>query len=150
MAQEDLRLLLEMGRDDDGGNVLLHGREGLDHAAAHVEVELADGQQHAVAGPRAARHDGDLEAVFLVSAVGDGLVIAAMLALGEPVGAEGHLGQRLLRQGASAQAGRKRSRDPGVQLHRHSPSAGRANGLQSEAQLLRGSVMLGKVSCQPR
>ena len=38
-------------------------------------------------------HDGDLEAVLLVGAVGDGLVVAAVLGLGDPVGAERHLGR---------------------------------------------------------
>ena len=42
-----------------------------------------------------------LEAVFLVGAVGDGLVVAAVLGLGEPVGAELDLGQLLLRAGAT-------------------------------------------------
>ena len=44
---------------------------------------------------RAARHDGDVEAVFLVGAVGDRLVEAAVLGLGHPVGAERDLVQRL-------------------------------------------------------
>ncbi len=56
--------------------------------AAHVEVELAGSEQDAVVGLRTALHDRHVEAVFGVGAVRDGLIIAAMLGLGEPVGAE--------------------------------------------------------------
>ena len=64
---------------------------------AHEEVELADRQQDAVVHVRPARHDGDVEAVALVGAVGERLVEAAMLGLRHPVGAERHLVERLLR-----------------------------------------------------
>ena len=47
---------------------------------------------------RPAGHDGDVEAVFLVGAVGDRLEEAAVLGLRHPVGAEGHLVQRLRRR----------------------------------------------------
>ncbi len=93
MAHEDLRIFLEMGRHHHGGNVLLGGRERLDHAAAHVEVELSDRHQHPVGGARPPWHDGDFEAVFLEGSISDGLIIAAMLGLGDPVRAEGDLRQ---------------------------------------------------------
>ena len=62
--------------------------ERLEQAAAHVEVELAGGEQHRVGRLRAALDDRHVEAVFRVGAVGDRLIIAAVLGLGEPVGAE--------------------------------------------------------------
>ena len=99
MGEEHLRLLLEDGGDDERRDVLLHGGERLEHVAAHVEVDAADRQQHAVVGLRPARHDGDVEVVLGVGAVGDGLVVAAVLGLGDPVGPEAHrvplLGERL-------------------------------------------------------
>ena len=83
-----LRVLLEVGRDDAQRNVLLHGVEGLQQVAAHVEVDLAGQQQRPPADLRAALHDGDVEAAGRIGAVGDRLIVAAMLGLGEPVGAE--------------------------------------------------------------
>ena len=65
--------------------------EGQQKIAAHVEVESSGRQQELVVGLRAALHDRDVEAVFGVSAVGDRLVISAMLGLGEPVGPERNL-----------------------------------------------------------
>ncbi len=60
----------------------------------------------------AAGHDGDVEAVFLVGAVGDRLEEAAMLALGDPVGAERDLVQSLsaLRPRCEALRQRRRAR----------------------------------------
>ena len=49
MRHEHLRLLLEGGGDDAQRDVLLHGVEGLQQVAAHVEVDLA-GQQQRPAG----------------------------------------------------------------------------------------------------
>ena len=66
-----------------------------------------------MAALRAALHDGDLEAVLLVGAVGDRLVEAAMLGFGEPVGAEAHLveGQRRAGKRQCRSAGGKADRD---------------------------------------
>jgi hypothetical protein len=62
------------------------------------KIDLAGEQQLAVRRLRPALRDGHVEAVFLVSAVGEGLVEAAMLGLGEPVGAEGDLGEAAARR----------------------------------------------------
>ncbi len=64
--------------------------KACEQIAAHVEVDLAGEQQRPAGDLRAALLDGDLEAAGGIGAVGDGLVVAAMLGLGEPVGAEGH------------------------------------------------------------
>ncbi len=69
--------------------------EGLQRVGAHEEVELADRQQDAVVHVRTARHDGHVEPVFAVGAVGERLVEAAVLGLGHPIGAEADLVQRL-------------------------------------------------------
>ena len=63
----------------------------LQRVGAHEEVELADRQQDAVVHVRPARHDGHVEAVFAVGAVGERLVEAAMLGLRHPIGAEADL-----------------------------------------------------------
>ncbi len=68
-----------------------------DHVAAHVEVDLAGDEQQAVIDLRSAGPDGDIEAVFLVSAVDDGLKMAAMFGFGQPIGGEGHLVEGLRR-----------------------------------------------------
>jgi hypothetical protein len=91
MGHQHLRLLLEGGGDDLDRDVLLDGGEGLKHVSAHVEVDLAGQQQRAVVHLRAALGDGDIEAAGGIGAVGDRLIEAAMLGLGEPVGAEGDL-----------------------------------------------------------
>ena len=90
MGHEHLRLLLEGGRDDAQRDVLRDGVEGLLQVAAHVEVDLAGEQQRPAGDLRAALLDRDLEAAGGIGAVGDRLVVAAMLGLGEPVGAERH------------------------------------------------------------
>ena len=90
MGHQHLRLLLEGGGDDAQRDVLRHRVEGLLQVAAHVEVDLAGEQQRPAGDLRAALLDRDLEAAGGVGAVGDSLVVAAMLGLGEPVGAERH------------------------------------------------------------
>ena len=98
MRHHHLRLLLEGGGDDAQRNVLRDRVEGLLHVAAHVEVDLAGEQQRPAADLRSALHDGHVEPAGGVGAVGDRLVVAAMLGLGEPVGAEGHRLVRPTRQ----------------------------------------------------
>ena len=84
MREQHLRILLEDRRDRDGRDVLRDRVERLQRVGAHEEVELAGGQQNAVVHLRPARHDGDVEAVFLVGAVGDRLIEAAVLGLAPP------------------------------------------------------------------
>jgi hypothetical protein len=93
MAHQNLRLFLEMRGDDLERNVLLDGREGLQHVAAHVEIDLAGQHQRTAGNLRSALHDRDLETACLVGAVGNRLIVSAMLRLGQPVGAEGDLFQ---------------------------------------------------------
>ena len=49
----------------------------LQRIGAHEEVELADRRQDAVVSIRPARHDGHVEPIFLVGAVGERLVFRA-------------------------------------------------------------------------
>ena len=91
MGQENLRILLEDGGDRDQRHVVGDGVERLQRVRAHEEVELAGGQQDAVVGVGASRHDGDVEAVFLVAALGNRLEEAAMFGLRDPVGSKRHL-----------------------------------------------------------
>ena len=71
--------------------VLVDRVEGEQQVAAHVEIELAGGEHEAIVGLRPARHNGHVETVFGVCSIDQGLIIAAVLGLGEPVGAEGDL-----------------------------------------------------------
>ena len=109
MAHQHLRVLLEHARHDDGRDALGDGAHRLDHVGAHEEIDLPRRHQQAQIVVRPALHDGHVEPVFLIGAVGDRLVEAAVLGLGEPVRAIGHLGEllRFHRQGR-ADAGEQR------------------------------------------
>ena len=95
-------------------NVVLSVEKIADHVAAHEEFDLAGDQQHAAVRRRAARHDGDVEAVFLVSAVDQRLVVAARFRVGEPVGGERHLVER---EGRLCQSRRARQRGDDPSAH---------------------------------
>ncbi len=95
MGQEDLRVLLEDGRDRHHRHIVGDRIERHQGIGGHEEVDLAGDQEHAVVVVRPARHDGDVEPVFPVGAVGDRLKEAAMLGLGHPVGSERDLVQLL-------------------------------------------------------
>ena len=118
MRHQDLRVFLEARGDDDGGNLLADGREGLDQVAAHVEIDAAHGEQHAVIGLRAARHDLDIEPACGIGAIDHGLIIAAMLGLGDPVGAESHLFE-ILRSRAERRRGEHGGGDRRTRNKRH-------------------------------
>ena len=93
--------------------MLLRDRvEALQRVGAEEEVDLADRQQDAVVGVRAAGHDGHVEAVFAIGAVGERLEEAALLAFGEPVGAEGDLVEGLRGLGVD-RAARSHAVEPG-------------------------------------
>ena len=94
MGHHDLRVFLEIRGDDHDRQVLVDRVEGEQQVAAHVEIELARGEQKTVVSLRAALHDRHVEPVFGVSAVDDRLIIAAVLGFGEPVRAERHLVRR--------------------------------------------------------
>ncbi len=94
MGQENLRILLEDGGNRHQRHVVGDRVERHQRVRGHEEVELAGNQQHAVVVVGAARHDGDVEPVILVGAVGQGLEKPAMLGLGDPVGSERNLVQR--------------------------------------------------------
>ena len=123
MRHQDLRVLLERGRDHHHRDVVLDVVEGAEHAAAHVEVDRAGGEQLAVVDLRAARADRHIQAVFLVDPVGHRLIEAAMLGLGLPVRAEGHLVQGLRRASERREADRQtdRRRDPKMLAHVPTP-----------------------------
>ena len=106
MCDQHLRVLLEHGRDRKRGNVARDRVEALQRVGAHEEVELADRQQKAVVHVRPARHDGDLEAVSAIGPVNQRLVMAAVLGLRHPVGAEGDLVELLLRGGGRVKEAR--------------------------------------------
>ena len=95
MRDEDLRVFLEQRGDLDHRHVLGDGIKTLQRVGAEEEIDLADRQQDLIVRARAARHDGDVEAVFPVGAVGQRLVEAAVLALRHPIGAERDLVERL-------------------------------------------------------
>ncbi len=109
MGQENLRILLEDGGDRDHRYVVGDRVERLQRVRGHEEVELAGGQQDAVVGVGTSRHDGDVEAVFLVGAVGHRLEEAAMLGLRDPVGSERHLVEGLRARGHQRRSQRQKA-----------------------------------------
>ena len=104
MRDQHLRVLLEIGRDFDGGDVLGDRVKTLQIVGGQEEVDLADRKENAVVHAGAALADGDVEPVFAVGAVGQRLVEAAVLGLRHPVGAEGDLVERLGRGRADRSA----------------------------------------------
>ena len=93
-VDEDLRILLEDRRHGDDRDFRSARRRTVpSRLPCHVELDLA-GRAAARGWPCGRPDDGHLEAVLLVGAVGDRLVEAAMLGLGDPVGAEDDLVQR--------------------------------------------------------
>jgi hypothetical protein len=88
MRHHHLRLFLEMRGDNHHRHILLERVERFDEARSHVEIELSCGEQQRVGRLRAALHNLHVQSVFGVGAVGDRLIISAMLGFGEPVGAE--------------------------------------------------------------
>ena len=119
MGDEDLRVFLEQRGDLDHRHVLGDGIKTLQRVGAEEEIDLADRQQDLIVRARAARHDGDVEAVFPVGAVGQRLVEAAVLALRHPIGAERDLVERLRRRPVPPRRrpkGRARPASPGRSL----------------------------------
>ena len=88
MRHEHLRVFLKIGGDDDDRDVPGDRVEGEQEIAAHVEIQPSGRQQKLVVGLRPSLHDRDVKAVFRIGAVGDRLVVSAVLGLGEPVGPE--------------------------------------------------------------
>ena len=88
MRHEDLLILLKVGGHRDDREIPLLGQEIAEKIASLEEVDLARKQKHAAVALRAARQDGDVEPVFGVSAVDDGLVIPSGLRVGQPVQAK--------------------------------------------------------------
>ena len=82
---EDLWIFLEIRGDHDDGDVAGDGVEGEQQIAAHVEIQPSRREQQLVVGLRPALHDRDVETVFRIGAIGDRLVISAVLGLSEPV-----------------------------------------------------------------
>ena len=88
-----------------GRDVVLDGEEIADHVAAHEKFDLAGDEQHAAVRGRAALQNRDVEPVFFVSSVDQGLIVAAGLRIGEPVGAERHLVESAGRLGKAHEPG---------------------------------------------
>ena len=123
MAHENLGLFLEMGRHDDRGDILLDRRKGLNQAAAQVEIELADGHEHSVCGARPAGHNGDLQPVFLESAIGDRLIISAVLGLRDPVRAERDFPKGLRSESAAPKRACRSGKAKGTNVSPHDRSS---------------------------
>ena len=99
MRHENLRRLLEVRGDRDERKLRLCREAIADLVAAHEEFDLAEQEQQGAVRLGAAGNDRDIEPVFLVSAVGCGLIKSARLRLREPVRAELHLVERQRRLG---------------------------------------------------
>ena len=88
---------------------------------------LPTGEQDAVVHVRAARHDGHVEPVLAVGAVGERLVEAAVLALRHPIGAERDFVELLGVRGDAATANSQRNGKSPMQhrsLRRHARGTG--------------------------
>ena len=86
VAEQDLRVLLEEGRNRHKRRVLCHHVEHDGRARDHSHVGAAGDQNLGAIHLRAALLQLDVETVGLVGAVGDGLVEATVLGLGAPAG----------------------------------------------------------------
>jgi hypothetical protein len=106
MRDHALRLHLEHGRDCGQGHAILDGRQGLE-VLAHDEVGLAGGDDLDRVDLRAAHLDGDVQAVLLVDAGGNRLVVAAVFGLRVPGSEEGDLVLRLGQAGRGSQCKRR-------------------------------------------
>ena len=106
MRHENLRFFLEMRRYNQCRDFLFHGGKGLDHVAAHVKFDFAGCQKQAIIGLGAALQNRHIQPVFGECAIGHGLIIAAVLGLGQPVG-----GKSDLVGCGSADAGNEHDRD---------------------------------------
>jgi len=95
ISDQDLRFFLKARRHHDGRDIVFDRIEALQRIGAHEEVDLADRQQNAVIHVRPARHDGHVEPVSFVGAVGERLVETAMFGLRHPIGTEADLVERL-------------------------------------------------------
>ena len=105
MRDQHLRVFLEHRGHRKRRNVTLDRVEALQRVGAHEEVELSGEQQHAVIHVGPARHDGDVEPVAAIGAVGQRLVMPAVLGLRHPIGAEGHLVEDLRMRDRAAAKG---------------------------------------------
>ena len=76
---------------DDRRHAVLHVVKTVQQVAGHQEVDAARGQQRPVVHLRPALQQGHVQSVFLVGAVGDRLVEAAMRGLRFPVGGKANL-----------------------------------------------------------
>ena len=99
-------------RHRDDRQFVLDVVEVAENVAAHVELDLARDQQQAAVRHRPAGQDFDVEAVFLIGAVDQGLIIAAGFGVGEPVGAERHFVERLAGARPATQRRHRRENHP--------------------------------------
>jgi hypothetical protein len=96
MDDDHLRIMLELGRDDEDRDLLLRRHDEV-VAASQGELYLACGDLLDRVGARASLDDTDVEVLGLVIAFRKRLVVAAVLGFRIPVCLEDHL-HRLLEQ----------------------------------------------------
>jgi hypothetical protein len=108
MRHQDLRRFLEVRGDRDQRQLAFGAEEIADLVAAHEEFDPAEQQHQRPVGLRATGNDGDVEPVFFIRSVRRGLIDAAGLRVGEPVGGELHLVQRGSRRGEAGDSGQSR------------------------------------------
>ena len=119
MRDDHRRILLERRGDRDHRHVLLDCRHDLQRVG-HRDVDLAGGEQLQAVHLRPAHADRHVEAVLAVGPLGLRLVVPAVFRLGEPVGGEYDLLQRLRVRGHHAGQERQGQADPSLRvLHRH-------------------------------
>ena len=107
MADQYLRIFLEDRGDGEERRLLAHIGEGFE-AVRHDHVDATREQQLADIEARPALAQVTLNAVLPVDAGGDGLVVAAMLGLGAPVGMKGKPVERLRTRPACERQERRR------------------------------------------
>ncbi len=110
MCDEDRRILLERCGERDDGDVLLTRRHHLQRIG-HRDVELAGGEQLQPVHLRPAHADLHVETVLAIRSLGDGLVVAAVLGLGEPVRRKEDPLQRLRARAAARGRNQQQSAD---------------------------------------
>src|SRR5208282_4901286 len=98
--------------------------------------------QHAVVRRRPPLQNGDVEAVFRVSPVGQGLEISARLRIGDPIGAERHLIEGEGRPGNACPSQRRHDRNPHANLLQPSSSGG--------AETRASPSLAGRLRLKPR
>ena len=91
VGDQNLRILLEIGRDDDRRDVVANIVDRQEQVAGHQEIDLSGRQQRSIVHLRTAHLDLDVQPVLGVGSVSHCLVETAVTALGKPVGRKDNL-----------------------------------------------------------